>query len=146
MSLTGAGANCGSGAYREGATGGQGLGSLADRTFNVSAKGLQILEEHLAKPIFEKTEENAMMIQRLREALQAGAKVAGADASFYLHEIAESTMMSRGLTYALAHQGALTKYGVSEFSVYHPDVITALWGNFATGFKDFWGLSKPAGQ
>ena len=54
----------------------------------------------------------------------------GADANFYLHEAAEATMMGRGLGYDAAHAAALNKYGVSPFSLYHPDVIQANPGLF----------------
>ena len=65
------------------------------------------------------------MIARLRLAQQNGQKISGADASFYLHEAAEATMMRRGVLYDAAHDAALNKYNVSPFSVYHPDVIQA---------------------
>lgn len=86
---------------------------------------------------------NTAMIDRLRSALSSGTRILGADASFYLHEISEATMMGRGgrgLTYDAAHAGALAKYGVSPFSVYHPEVIQALSGEFNSNWLRFWGL------
>ena len=66
----------------------------------------------------------------------------GADASFYLHEALEATYMGSkwGALYEEAHRAALTKYGVSDFSVYHPDVITGLPGRFNSNWFRFWGL------
>ena len=49
-------------------------------------------------------------------------------------------MMGRGLSYDAAHGAALAKYGVSEFSVYHPEVITAFPRLFSNAWRLFWGL------
>jgi hypothetical protein len=65
------------------------------------------------------------MVSRLRTALEAGARITGADASFYVHEIYEATLMGRGLVYDVAHEAAPLTYNVSPFSIYHPDVIRA---------------------
>jgi len=35
------------------------------------------------------------MIKRLEEALANNKKISGADASFYMHEVSESTMMKK---------------------------------------------------
>lgn len=48
--------------------------------------------------------------------------------------------MGRGLSYEAAHAGALGKYGISPFSVYHPDVIMANPGAFNSNWLSFWGL------
>ena len=80
------------------------------------------------------------MVARLREALQSGTRISGADASFYMHELAEATMMGRGLSYGAAHSAALAKYGVSPFSVYHPNVILAPPGSFNANWFRFWGI------
>jgi hypothetical protein len=93
---------------------------------------------HLAR--FGNVPQNAAMIERLRGALAAGEWIAGADASFYLHEVSEATMMGRGMAYAEAHAAALGKYGVSPFSVYHPEVIQAFPGLFNSNWLSFWGL------
>ncbi len=82
------------------------------------------------------------MIARLQQALATGSRIGGADASFYLHEVSEATMMGRGLSYEAAHTGALGKYGVSPFSVYHPEVITANPGSFNSNWFAFWGIKK----
>lgn len=88
------------------------------------------------------------MIQRLQDALLHGNLISGADASFYLHEVSESTMMKRliqgGLSfddaYDIAHTAVLNKYEVSPFSVYHPDVIQALGlSHFNPNWWNFWG-------
>jgi len=127
---------------------GPGLGMLAGREIDVSEKGLKIVEEHLAK--FGTASENSMMLDRLRAALKTGEKITGADASFYLHEAAEATMVkhlvSKGMkfeeAYEVAHAGALSKYGVSPFSVYHPEVIKALPDVFNENWFKFWGITK----
>src|SRR5262249_37524387 len=118
--------------------GGTGLGKLAGKSIQVSQPGMQIVESHLAQ--FGAAPENVAMISRLRDALANGLRITGADASFYLHEISEATMMGRGLSYEAAHAAALIKYGVSEFSVYHPEVILSLPQFFNSAWRAFWGL------
>lgn len=49
-------------------------------------------------------------------------------------------MMARGMTYDEAHAAALEKYGVSPFSVYHPDVVQANPGWLNQNWRNFWGL------
>jgi filamentous hemagglutinin len=130
----------GTGAFLEGAEGGGALGKLTDRQVNISDKGLSIVETHLAQ--FGSVPENDLMISRLRSALAEGRPIDGADASFYIHELSESTMMMRGFDYSKAHQGALNKYQVSPYSVYHPDVINAINaiepGSFNPNWLKFW--------
>jgi RHS repeat-associated protein len=117
---------------------GEGLGTLAGREVSVSQKGLDLVENHLTQ--FGRHEPNVQMVERLRSALQSGQKVSGADASFYLHEAAEATMMRRGVLYDAAHDAALGKYGVSPYSVYHPEVIQSNPGLFNSNWRVFWGL------
>ena len=117
---------------------GDGLGDLAGREVRVSQKGLNLVENHLAQ--FGHVEQNVMMIQRLRSALADGRKVSGADASFYLHEAAEATMMKRGMGYYPAHDAALLRYNVSPYSVYHPNVIRSLPDEFNSNWRAFWGI------
>ncbi|WP_217997464.1 hypothetical protein, partial [Pseudomonas ficuserectae] len=113
---------------------------LADRDVLVSNKGIDIVESHLKQ--FGDVPENTLMIERLRTALSEGKPLNGADSSFYIHELSESTMMKKGLDYDAAHQGALNKYQVSGYSVYHPDVIRAINsrepGSFNTNWLQFW--------
>lgn len=83
-------------------------------------------------------------------AMTNGQKVTGADASFYMHEVAESTamkpLMARGMSfsdaYDIAHPASLQKYQVSPFSVYHPDVIRQVNllepGSFNNNWIEFW--------
>lgn len=124
------------GAFADGAKGGQGLGRIAGKEIKVTQKGLDILETHLKQ--FEAYGPNDAMISRLRSALAEGRTVSGADASFYLHEVSEATMMGRGMTYDAAHQAALTKFGVSPYSVYAPAVIQAFPGEFNANWSSFW--------
>jgi RHS repeat-associated protein len=137
--LTGGGlAIQGTGAFLDGAAGGAGFGKLAGKLIQVSEKGISLIEEHLAQ--FGVVKANTAMIGRLRAALSAGETIGGADASFYMHEVSEATMMGRGIPYEAAHAGALGKYGVSPYSVYHPEVIQSNAGSFNSGWRAFWGL------
>jgi hypothetical protein len=122
----------------------KGLGKLAGKEFKISQKGLNIVEQHLAK--FGATPENSAMVARLRQALNEGRPITGADASFYLHEVAEATSMKQTMNkavsfedaYDTAHDAVLKKYGVSNFSVYHPEVIKALPDVFNPLWGEFW--------
>jgi len=86
---------------------------------------------------------NALMIHRVQEAIDTGTLLTKADASFYMHEISEFTMMRGGYTeeiYNVAHQAALNKYDVSPFSVYAPEVIQQMRESFGRGWFKFWGI------
>ncbi|MQA29783.1 MAG: toxin, partial [Luteitalea sp.] len=132
------GASGATGAFSEGAAGGAGLGRLATAEINVSARGLQIVETHLAR--FGSIPKNEAMLARLRSALSEGRRITGADASFYMHEVHEATLMGRGILYDPAHAAALGKYQVSPFSVYHPEVIQAMPHEFNSNWLQFWGI------
>ena len=119
--------------------GGDGLGIFADRLVTVTPKGLDLVSSHLSQFDFAP---NDMMLQRLQAAADAGVPVTGADAVFYTHEAAEATMMSRGMTYDAAHAAALEKYGVSPYSVYHPDVIQAAPESFNSNWRTFWKIGQ----
>ncbi|WP_338139499.1 DUF4280 domain-containing protein [Paenibacillus thiaminolyticus] len=119
---------------------GQGLGRLEGKELNVSQKGVNIVKEHLSN--FGDFPENTAMIKRLEEALANKKKISGADASFYMHEVSESTIMKKGIDYDTAHEMALQKYNVSRFSVYHPDVIKSMPDNFNKNWRKFWGLDE----
>lgn len=80
------------------------------------------------------------MISRLESALANGEKLEGADASFYLHELKESELMADGMDYDTAHQAVLDYYGVSNFSLYSPDVIESLPSEFNNNWFTFWGV------
>jgi RHS repeat-associated protein len=141
-------AQAGTGAFRAGAAGGSGLGLFANRTVNITAKGLSIIEKHLGNAFFEQSAGNVVMLRRLRAALVAGKALEGADAVFYTHEINEATTMARlgGYTeeaYAVAHKATLAKYGVSPFSVYHPEAIAAdEFLNTNANWMKFWNSLK----
>ena len=85
---------------------------------------------------------NTEMINRLETALESGTPITGADASFYLHELKEASLMSSGMSYNQAHQAALDFYEVSNFSVYHPDVIKKDLGFWNDGWLKFWGITR----
>jgi hypothetical protein len=44
------------------------------------------------------------------------------------------------MAYEAEHAQALAKYGVSDFSVYHPDVIRAMPNVFHSNWRGFWGI------
>jgi RHS repeat-associated protein len=115
-----------------------GLGKLLNRKIYVSQKGLSIVENHLAT--FGSVPENTAMVNRLRAALTKGEAITGADASFYLHEATEATLVSRGVEQTDAHLMAFAKYDVSPFSVYHPDVIKSFPELFNSNWFSFWGI------
>ena len=80
------------------------------------------------------------MLSRLQNALKNGSSLIGADASFYMHEMAEAHMMTKGMAYESAHAAALQMYQVSPFSVYAPEVISAMPQFFNQNWTNFWGL------
>ena len=104
----------------------------------VTEKGLLRLEANLA--LLDSAPYNAAMVARLRSAMAAGKRVSGADANFYLHEIAEGAYRLRGLGYDAAHAAALGKYGASSFSLYHPEVIGAFPAYFNNAWRAFWEM------
>ncbi len=107
----------------------------ADQGIRITSKGMDIVKNHLARFEFAA---NDAMVGRLESAI--GRRVTGADANFYLHEVSEATMMGRGLSYEAAHAGALQKYGVSPFSLYHPNVIKEFPKLFNSGWLAYWGI------
>jgi hypothetical protein len=69
-----------------------------------------------------------------------GARAVGADANFYLHEIAEGTARAKGMAYDVAHAAALEKYGVSDFAVYAKEVVQKYSSEFNGAWNSFWGI------
>jgi len=76
---------------------GNGLGKLNGKSINVSEKGLNLVKKtyipvwrYSRKPSDDKQNESA---------LKNGQPITGADASFYMHEVAEATMMQKGIPY-----------------------------------------------
>lgn len=66
-----------------------------------------------------------------------------------MHELAESHMMKSLLkttdfenAYDIAHSAALKKYDVSQFSVYHPEVIAKNSEQFSLAWRRFWEVNK----
>ncbi|MEC4984030.1 MAG: hypothetical protein SAJ37_18905 [Oscillatoria sp. PMC 1068.18] len=120
------------------------LGDLTGRVDVVSAEKLRILEEHLSK--FEEFPgefpENVAMLDRLRNALATGEEIFGADLSFYYHELKEAEFMASGLSYYEAHQAALNFYQVSNFSLYHPEIIKTFPERFNQSWFSAWGIEK----
>lgn len=120
------------------------LGNLATQTDFVEAEKFRIVEQHLAQ--FEEFPgefpQNEAMLDRLRSALAEGREISGADLSFYYHELKEAELMASGLSYYEAHAAALQVYGVSPFSLYHPEVIKAFPDEFNKNWFDAWGIDK----
>jgi hypothetical protein len=118
----------------------EGLGKISGNTYKVTQSDINTIKRHLSG--FDPSYANKEMINRLETALKNGTSITGADASFYLHELKESGLMRSGMSYAQAHQAALNFYGVSNFSVYHPDVIKIDPSYWNQGWFDFWGITK----
>jgi len=116
------------------------FGTLAEKEFSVEAGKLNIIEQHIAQ--FGEYWPNEAMLARLRNTLAEGRNISGADASFYLHELKESELMKSGLSYEEAHNRALAEYGVSPYSVYHPEVIDAFPDEFNNNWRYAWGLDR----
>jgi filamentous hemagglutinin len=105
----------------------------------ITAEGLATVTEHLAQ--FGEDAANEMMIQRLQAALEAGEELTGADANFYLHELYESELMTQGMNAEEAHQAALEFYSHSPYSLYHSEVVQALYPEyFNLNWLRYWGL------
>jgi RHS repeat-associated protein len=123
-----------------------GLGSLSGRQFRVDAQDITLIERHLSRPELDEAHlapENVAMLQRLRAAAGAGRNITGADASFYFHELTEAKLMDQGMPYEEAHQLALDTFGVSNFSVYNPEVIRELGSEyFNKNWFRFWGIES----
>lgn len=136
------------GAFTTGIEGGEGLGKFTSRPIKVSQKGIEIIENHIKKihDLWDVYEPNIIMLRRIKEALKENRLLTRADASFYMHEIREATLveqlMRRGKPFSdaqtVAHLEALDRYKVSPFSVYNPDVIKSLPGEFNSNWAGFW--------
>lgn len=50
--------------------------------------------------------------------------------------------MNQGQDYDAAHKAALDKYGVTEFDLYHSDVIKSMPEWFSPAWFEYWGISK----
>jgi hypothetical protein len=131
----------GKGAYNGKVTDGEGFGKLAGKEITPSSKGVDMVKNHIKNNGFD-APENTKMINRIESALKNGEKLTGADASFYMHEIKERTLMNGGMSYNQAHQVSLETYGVSPFSVYHPEVIWEQPSAWGKPWFDFWGIEK----
>ncbi len=118
----------------------KGFGRLEGKNINVTQKGLDIITKHLSK--FGEDVLNQAMLQRLETALKEGKTISGADASFYLHEATEATLMSKNISYKVAHAASLKKYQVSPYSVYASEVIQNNPELFNEKWFEFWGIRK----
>ena len=112
--------------------------SEASSGIQVSQKGLDLITEHLGR--LDPADYNDAMIDRLRTAMQNGDRVFGPDADFYMHEANEATLMNRGLLYDEAHIQALERYGVTEFDLYHPEIIKTY--KFNEAWWNYWMIPR----
>jgi RHS repeat-associated protein len=104
----------------------------------ITEKGLALVEQNLAR--FERYGPNEAMVQSLRTSMEQGVRAFGADAQFYLHEIAENTQRLKGLGYEAAHEATLIKYRASEYMLYSEKVIRQYSSEFNNNFRKFWGI------
>ena len=132
------GSTLGKGAYNGNVYDGTGFGKLLGKEINPTDKGLSIVKQHLSGEFSDVT--NDAMIDRIQQSIKNGSKLTDADASFYMHELNEVTLMKKGMLYDESHALSLEKYDVSPFSVYSPEVIKAFPDSFGRGFKKFWGI------
>ncbi len=120
------------------------LGNLAHQTDFIEVEKLRLVEQHLAQ--FEEFPgefpQNWAMLNRLKTALAQESAISGADLSFYYHELKEAEFMANGLSYYEAQAEALKFYGVSPFSLYHPDAIEAFPDQFNKNWFNAWGIEK----
>jgi RHS repeat-associated protein len=116
----------------------EGLEAAASKAITATEQGIAKIEDHLSQ--FGEWGPNTAMIGRLKDAVANGGRLSGADANFYLHELAESTMMEAGQSYEAAHAAALLEYGHSPYSLYAPDVVNAFTHLFNANWRNFWGI------
>jgi hypothetical protein len=100
-----------------------------------------MVKSHLNR--MDPAEINVIMVNRLEALLQSGGRLAGGDKNFYLHELAERTLMGRGVPYDPAHAAALAKYRISPFAVYAAEAVRQVEkGSLASGFYRYWGIER----
>lgn len=85
------------------------------------------------------------MIKRIEDAIANRRTLIDGDASFYMHEITEYTIMNgvyNDAVYKAAHDAALEKYRVSPYSVYAAEVVDIFKAYFNQNWLDFWGIPR----
>ncbi|MEH2009385.1 hypothetical protein [Nostoc sp.] len=60
--------------------------------------------------------------------------------SFYFHELKEAELMEQGYDWYTAHPMAIAHYGVSPYSLYHPEVIRAYPEEFNRNWMKAWRI------
>ena len=120
----------------------EGLGKISGKEYTVTEKGIENVRKYLTEQGFIEDYENQAMLKRLENALANGQKITGADAVFYTHELKEAQLVLSGMEQTVAHQAALNYYGVSPFSVYHPEVIQLQPGWWNKAWFDFWNIER----
>jgi len=116
------------------------FGSVWQGRLYVSQKGIDTIKAHLERLDVIKDQVNdpngavnapynRMQLDRLQAALDDGSPISGGDANFYLHELAESTLMDKGLSYEEAHWEAMQRYGFTslaqDYYLYAREVVKA---------------------
>ncbi|WP_292795023.1 hypothetical protein [Nostoc sp. NMS7] len=114
------------------------LGTLTDKEYDVERENLEIIKKHISK--FNDFLPNQKMIERLQQALDSGQKISGADASFYFHELKEAELMEQGYDWYTSYPMAVAHYGVSPYSLYHPEVIRAYPEEFNRNWMKAWRI------
>ncbi|MEH2002379.1 MAG: hypothetical protein V7L00_27210 [Nostoc sp.] len=114
------------------------LGTLTDKEYDVEHEKLEIIRKPISK--FDEFLPSQKMIERLEQTLDLGQKISGADASFYFHELKEAALMEQGYDWYTAHPMAIAYYGVSPYSLYHPEVIKAYPEDFNRNWRKAWGI------
>jgi len=87
-------------------------------------------------------EPNDAMLARLNNEFNNEQTATGADVNFYVHESLEDGLMNQGMDYDAAHATALDLDNMSNFGLYHPDVINEYTEHFNSSCRNFWGLSQ----
>jgi hypothetical protein len=114
------------------------LGILTDQEYGVEHDKLEIIRNHISK--FPEFLPNYKMMERLQLALELEQKISGADASFYFHELKEAALMEQGYDWYTAHPMAIKHYGVSPYSLYHPEIIRAYPEDFNKNWRKAWEI------
>ena len=121
-------------------------GAVSAVRYGVQAtdEGLGLVVQNLTELGADSEPYNAAMVSRLEAAIDAGAPLTGADAQFYLHEIAELGLRQGGMEYQEAHAAALATYALDEgmnyAQLYAPEVVAEFSEWFDAGTKAFWGI------
>ncbi|MDB9308682.1 hypothetical protein PN471_08525 [Aphanizomenon sp. CS-733/32] len=116
------------------------FGTLTNQEYDVEQEKVELVRKHISK--FDEFLPSQKMIDRLQNALDLGQKICNSDASFYFHELKEAELMEKGYDWYTAHPMAIAHYGVSPYSLYHPEVIKAYPEDFNRNWRKAWGIDS----